>query len=429
MSKDWTDKLPSLLEEYEESAPEGLWDAVLDGMAGRKKRIAAFWWVGGILSAAAAVVLAVFLWKPAAQPATVSSVPETMIAETLPEKTEADAPVTEAEPGRYAQPEIPATIAAVKTSAEQEATHKIPATKAAEKTTAEQEATPQPNEQADTEALSEDKPKTDKASEPEVNQEGSSKNDQPSKPEKETPVRPSFESTARKKPASARRIQLRLSSGNYLAQAANELFQGYGVPYNPGMAMSTKSGEDGEITVPMLSRNRESSTEARHRQLFRVQLGISYPFSQRWSIGSGISYSLLQSEYSTVSGETRTLTTRQLHYLGVPLTIQFKALEFKRLSIIAEAGPMFETAIGSNVWTNSYVGEMPASRQLDFVETKDFQWSLTAGLGVQYQLFRYGALFVQPGLSWHLAGSGNVESIYTQRPLAFDLSFGYRFTF
>ncbi|MBR1511001.1 MAG: outer membrane beta-barrel protein [Bacteroidales bacterium] len=411
MSKDWTDKLPSLLEDYEESAPEGLWDAVLDGMAGRKKRMAAFWWIGGgILSAAAAVVLAVFLWKPAAQPATVSSVPETMIAETLREKTEADAPVTEAEPGRYAQPEIPAT-------------------KAAEKTTAEQEATPQPDEQAGTEALSEDKPKTDKTSEPEVNQEGPSKNDQPSKPEKETPVRPSFESTARKKPASARRIQLRLSSGNYLAQAANELFQGYGVPYNPGMAMSTKSGEDGEITVPMLSRNRESSTEARHRQLFRVQLGISYPFSQRWSIGSGISYSLLQSEYSTVSGETRTLTTRQLHYLGVPLTIQFKALEFKRLSIIAEAGPMFETAIGSNVWTNSYVGEMPASRQLDFVEAKDFQWSLTAGLGVQYQLFRYGALFVQPGLSWHLAGSGNVESIYTQRPLAFDLSFGYRFTF
>lgn len=410
MSKDWTDKLPSLLEEYEESAPEGLWDAVLDGMAGRKKRMAAFWWVGGILSAAAAVVLAVFLWKPAAQPATVSSVPETMIAETLRENIEADAPAIETDPGRYAPPEIPAT-------------------KTAEKTSAEQEAMPQPNEQADTEALSEDKPKSDKASEPEVNQEGPSKYDQPSKPEKETPVRPSFESTAPKKPASARRIQLRLSSGNYLAQAANELFQGYGVPYNPGMAMSTKSGEDGEITVPMLSRNRESSTEARHRQLFRVQLGISYPFSQRWSIGSGISYSLLQSEYSTVSGETRTLTTRQLHYLGVPLTIQFKALEFKRLSIIAEAGPMFETAIGSNVWTNSYVGEMPASRQLDFVEAKDFQWSLTAGLGVQYQLFRYGALFVQPGLSWHLAGSGNVESIYTQRPLAFDLSFGYRFTF
>ena len=98
MSKDWTDKLPSLLEEYEESAPQGLWDAVLDGMAGRKKRVAAFWRAGGILSAAAAAVLAVFLWKPTAEPAIVSPVPETMMAESLPENTLADEPAPEAEP-------------------------------------------------------------------------------------------------------------------------------------------------------------------------------------------------------------------------------------------------------------------------------------------------------------------------------------------
>ena len=227
----------------------------------------------------------------------------------------------------------------------------------------------------------------------------------------------------------ARKIQVRLSSGTYLAQASNELFQGYGVPYNPGVASATKSGEEGGITVPMLSRNRESATEASHRQLFRVQLAISYPLSARWSIGSGISYSLLQSDYSTVSGETHTNTTRQVHYLGVPLTVQFKAFEFKRLSLIAEAGPMFEAAVGSHVKTLSYVGEMLASRQLEYLGAKDFQWSVNAGIGVQYQLFRYGALFVQPGISWHFAGSGKLESVYTQHPLSFDLSFGYRFTF
>ena len=38
MSKDWTDKLPSLLEDYEESAPEGLWDAVRTGVSAKKRR-------------------------------------------------------------------------------------------------------------------------------------------------------------------------------------------------------------------------------------------------------------------------------------------------------------------------------------------------------------------------------------------------------
>lgn len=389
MSKDWTDKLPSLLEEYEESAPEGLWDAVLDGMARRKKRAAAFWWGGGIVSAAAAVVLAVFLWKPATEPASVSSVPETMLAETLPENA----------------PERPAKRpAAPKPSAE--------------------EPLPQTQEPAVTEVLpTENRPHEtapEKTPVPEM---------LPQKPAKEEESFPAnLGHTEREKPAAKEKIQLRLSSGTYLAQAANELFKGYGVPYNPGMTIATKSGEEGEITVPMLSRNRESSTEARHRQLLRVQLGVTYPLSKRWSIGSGVSYSLLQSEYATVSGETRTQTTRQLHYLGVPLTAQFKAFEFKRLSILAEAGPMFEAAVGSKVWTQSYVGDMLASRQLEYPLVKDFRWSLNAGLSVQYQLFRHGAIFVQPGISWHFAGNGNVESVYSLQPLSFDFSFGFRFT-
>ena len=411
MSKDWTDKLPSLLEEYEESAPEGLWDAVLDGMARRKKRAAAFWWGGALLSAAAAVVLAVFLWKPATEPASVSSVPETMLAETLPENAPDDATAAEtgktaeaAEP-RMAPPERPAKRpAAPKPSAE--------------------ETLPQTQEPAVTEVLpTENRPHEtapEKTPVPET---------LPQKPAKEEESFPAnFGHTEREKPAAKEKIQLRLSSGTYLAQAANELFKGYGVPYNPGMTIATKSGEEGEITVPMLSRNRESSTEARHRQLLRVQLGVTYPLSKRWSIGSGVSYSLLQSEYATVSGETRTQTTRQLHYLGVPLTAQFKAFEFKRLSILAEAGPMFEAAVGSKVWTQSYVGDMLASRQLEYPLVKDFRWSLNAGLSVQYQLFRHGAIFVQPGLSWHFAGNGNVESVYSLQPLNFDFSFGFRFT-
>jgi len=414
MSKDWTDKLPSLLEEYEESAPEGLWDAVLDGMARRKKRAAAFWWGGGILSAAAAVVLAVFLWKPATEPASVSSVPETMLAETLPENAPDDATAPEAGQLRFAPSELPAgKPAAPKPAAEETLAHEQAVTEALPIDTQTDEAVPE-EPPVPTETLPEISPVPAETL--------------PEKPAKEDTFPESFGTTEREKPASKKKIQLRLSSGTYLAQAANELFKGYGVPYNPGMTIATKSGEEGEITVPMLSRNRESSTEARHRQLLRVQLGVTYPLSKRWSIGSGVSYSLLQSEYATVSGETRTQTTRRLHYLGVPLTAQFKAFEFKRLSILAEAGPMFEAAVGSKVWTQSYVGDMLASRQLEYPLVKDFRWSLNAGLSVQYQLFRHGAIFVQPGISWHFAGNGNVESVYSLRPLSFDFSFGFRFT-
>ena len=60
MKDNWTDKLPSLMEGYQEVPPEGLWDAVQAGVA---SPIVPWWpWAAGL--AAAAVVLAVFLWRP-----------------------------------------------------------------------------------------------------------------------------------------------------------------------------------------------------------------------------------------------------------------------------------------------------------------------------------------------------------------------------
>ena len=65
MSNKWTDRLPDLMEGYSEAAPEGLWDAVLAGVEKSRRKVVPFWWVAGAVAVAAAVVLAVFLWKPA----------------------------------------------------------------------------------------------------------------------------------------------------------------------------------------------------------------------------------------------------------------------------------------------------------------------------------------------------------------------------
>ena len=59
MKDNWTDKLPSLMEGYQEVPPEGLWDAV-QASAARPKVL---WWplAAGVVAAAAAVVIGVFL--------------------------------------------------------------------------------------------------------------------------------------------------------------------------------------------------------------------------------------------------------------------------------------------------------------------------------------------------------------------------------
>jgi hypothetical protein len=76
-NKDWTDKLPELFEGYTEAEPDGLWDAVRTGIEPKNKRpLAALWYAGSLLAAAAVAALALLLWpvSPSAESA-VSLVP------------------------------------------------------------------------------------------------------------------------------------------------------------------------------------------------------------------------------------------------------------------------------------------------------------------------------------------------------------------
>lgn len=383
MSEKWTDKLPSLMEGYKEAAPEGLWDAVRAG-ALPKRRFAPWLYAAGGLVAAAAVALAVFLWRPVAvEPSVVSSVvpgevpsvvPGEVLAETLTE--------TAAEPVR--EQNEPQTFTEVPEQPVREQNEPETLTNVPEQPIREQNA-----------------------------------------PQTFTEVPDSFTEKPKARTKSRRkRVELQLSTGAYLAQAAS-LSSGYGIPYSPGMDTKADSPSP---TVPMLSRNRPSTTEGSHRQSLRLSLGVSYAFAPRWSVGSGLTYTALRSDYATTSGNTVTYATRHLYYLGVPLQMQFNALEWKRLSVFVSAGALFETAVGSRLNTRAFIGEQQASESQQFPSVKDLRWSLTAGAGVQYQLFRYGALFLQPGFSWHIPNGGDVESYYSLHPCSFDLTFGYRFT-
>ena len=177
----------------------------------------------------------------------------------------------------------------------------------------------------------------------------------------------------------------------------------------------------------MLSRNRASTTEQKHRQNLRLTLGASYRFAPRWSVGTGLSYSVLRSDFSTISGSLASYTTQHLYYLGVPLSLQFDAFQWGPMSLYLSAGPMLEFAVGARTNNQSYVGDVLAAEEQQFPKVQDLTGSLIGGVGFQYRFLQHGALFLQPGVSWHFAGNRELESAYTAHPVAFDLNFGFRF--
>ena len=405
-NKDWTDKLPDLLDGYEEAQPEGLWDAVQAGLAPgaapdasgaeprRRHVIAAWWYAGGALLAAAAISAVFFLHRqsmvivPSATTAslerqliTPENVPSSVKTPQIPDKTPSEVPPS------VKMPEI---------------TDKTPEPAPSSVITPEiTDGTPEPA------------PSSVKT--PEIT------DGTPDIPRRVRPLK----------------VQIGLSTTGYFGQIAMNTTAGVGFPESPGIRpgalQATKANSTAAATttgVPkMLSRNKASTTDATHAQSLRTALGLAIDITDRWGVESGIVTSTLTSHFNTAAGDSREFTTRTMIYRGIPLYLRYNALNWQRFRLYLNAGPMYEYSARTSTNKDTYMGSKETGRDVDHTNIHDSIWSLNAGAGMQVRIFKHGALYVLPGVSYHFPSGSSVENFYTEHPLSFSVTFGYNFLF
>lgn len=439
----WTDSLPELFEGYTEAAPEGLWDAVQAGLAPAKRRIAPVWWISGSLAAAAAVVLAIVLWpdtvpgvsgeeqaRLAQNEILVPNTDEPLLTEQVPEDPatgsmpEADGRrYTAASPARYSAPTSSQNAAASDIDAEttdiaQEAGNSNGSDDAGLADTI-------PDKETDGVSVGLEENETEgEAAVKTLPEETASVGGQ----KKEVPgVRP-IEEQIRKKYRGG--VQLALLSDGCLSPGQISQASGFGLVSQPGLAPQTRASDGGAaysgVNLFMMNRNKSSVLESEHSQSARWQLGLHYHFLPRWGTETGLALTRLNSRFESTSGQSRSVTHRQTSYLGIPLYMHFDVFQWHRLSLYLQAGPMFEFALDTQSTRDDYLGGSLWSSESSTDLVEDRIWSLNAGAGLQFRLFRYGAIFVQPNFSWHFAGPDHPETYYSTHPAAVSLSLGYR---
>ncbi len=405
-NKDWTDKLPELLEGYTEAEPAGLWDAVQAGLVPKRRGAAVWWYAGAALLAAAAVVAAVILLWPVRPSGDVSVVPGNVLADS-------DVPV-EIVVGEGSSP-----------SSDEPLPPQPRRTVAADGSTSS--------------GIEIDNQFTDKTEEP-VKAEKPVKAEEPVEEEKvEEPVRVDpfrIEEMPKpkKKKRPATRVQVGVSTTGYFAEAIKTQAT-VGISSNPGMrggALTKASDVSVTYATPtpyMLNRNKKSTTDSRHMQDSRISLAVRYNMDYRWGIESGIVSSSLKSIFDTSVDNTVKTVERNVYYVGIPLYLCYNALEWKRFSIYLSAGPMFEMSTGTDTTESVSVGGRTGQPTTDSSRYDDTKWSLNANAGMQLRVFNHSAIFLQPGFSYHFKDNSKLETFYTENPAAFNITFGYRLLF
>lgn len=421
--------------DYLQTPPEGLWEAI-DGKI-RKPAAPVFPWWWALAGAAAAVAAVLLLWPGSLELGSPRLAEVEAVADTLGVGTE-DAlsdslgaaqgdslgvavPVDKLAPVEHVALSAAKTLTAARQNAAPEAAGK-------------RESVPVETEKAP--VVTEKAPERPLVAEAKDDS-GNPAQEEPAQKEpaqKEPAPKQGPETPERHYPAD----QPRLAQVSK-ARTASVSFVGAGVPGGPASstfteyAMSAASRADGSRAAsPMaalLSRNRTTTTIANHKMTFRAGFMVNVPLSRHFSVESGLLYTILSADITSVSGGIEALNKQRIHYLGIPLHAVYTPLNTRHFSCYISAGPMAEFSFRTDWKTAGSIDGVGTGSASGRLGKNDWLWSLEANAGVQWHPYSKGAFFLQPGISWHFPKEGAQESFYTVHPLAFTLSAGYRIFF
>lgn len=162
-------------------------------------------------------------------------------------------------------------------------------------------------------------------------------------------------------------------------------------------------------------------TEVKHKMPIVVSAGFRYNFTSRWGIESGLSYTLLSSDWFSAG---KVNVYQKLHYIGIPLRVNYNILNSRFFTLYASAGGMMEKCVHAEMGKRNGTYTGPES-----LSCKPFQWSVSAAMGAQFNIIRQLGLFVEPGVSYFFDDGSEYQTIRKEYPFNFNLNLGLRVTF
>ena len=146
-------------------------------------------------------------------------------------------------------------------------------------------------------------------------------------------------------------------------------------------------------------------------------LSINIPISSGFSVSSGIVYTRLRSDFTSIANSLVYERQQTLHYVGIPLTVQYNVWQWRGLNVYATAGGQADFNVKACVTTEGTETKL---------EKDDLQWSVNAAAGVQYNFIPQLGIYVEPGIKHYFDNGSHIRNFFKHRPTNFNLQVGLR---
>lgn len=167
----------------------------------------------------------------------------------------------------------------------------------------------------------------------------------------------------------------------------------------------------------------EQVSDTKYSLPVNAGLQIQFPVGENMAVGVGVNYSMLKSKYDCLIDKVHYNVKQKLHYIGVPVNVYGLVVERNNFSFYVNAGVTLEKGIRAVYELNSYRDSQKYRADIEGV-----QFSINAGLGVEYRFGNAVGLYFEPNLVYY-TNSEVMYSIRTDQPFQVKADIGFRFHF
>ena len=158
--------------------------------------------------------------------------------------------------------------------------------------------------------------------------------------------------------------------------------------------------------------------ETKHHQPISVGMQVGFHLLPKLKLSTGLVYTKVSSDFISGVSDTRTVSTQDLHYIGIPLNLSYSVWEYKGLHTYVTAGGEGAVNIKNHTETDGEVKESKRDKM---------QWSTNASVGILYDFIPQLGVYVEPGMKYYFDNGSQIENIFKDKKLNFNIQFGLRF--
>ncbi len=181
------------------------------------------------------------------------------------------------------------------------------------------------------------------------------------------------------------------------------------------------------LDMLILNKRQEVDTETDHHLPVRTGISVSYDITDRLAVESGLTYTYLTSDIKQTGDNYNCSGKQELHYIGIPVNIKYRIFSWKAVDLYASGGFLAEKCVSGKFNKNCSLNSNAQSTS-EHLTVKPLQWSANASAGVQCNLSEAVGLYAEPGISYYFDNGSDVRTIYSDKPLNFNINVGLRFT-